>query len=86
MFNGLLRKVYADHVRQESHIKQSHLDWTIVRSGAFTEGKRNGQYCYGFLGTDNTKKLKISRADVADYMLKQLTDDTYLHKTPGLSY
>jgi hypothetical protein len=28
----------------------------------------------------------ISRADVADFMLQQLSDDTYLHKTPAVSY
>jgi hypothetical protein len=30
--------------------------------------------------------LKISRADVAEFMLDQLTDDAYLRQTPGLSY
>jgi len=28
----------------------------------------------------------ISRPDVADFMLKQLADETYLHRTPGVSY
>ena len=86
MFRGLLRQAYADHVTQEDHVKQSRLDWTIVRPGAFTDGNLTGEYHHGFPGTDKTKKLKISRADVADFMLKQLTDNTYLHKTPGLSY
>ena len=86
MFGLLLRSAYADHVSQENHVKQSHLDWTIVRPSAFTDGERTGQYRDGFPGTDKTTKLKISRADVADFMLKQLTDDTYLHMTPGLSY
>ncbi len=86
MFGGLLRQAYADHVTQEDYVKQSHLDWTIVRPGAFTDGNRTGEYRHGFPGTDKTAKLKISRADVADFMLKQLTDDAYLHKTPGLSY
>ncbi len=86
MFSGLLRQAYADHVSQEDYVMQSHLNWTIVRPGAFTDGKRTGEYRHGFPGTDKTRKLKISRADVADYMLKQLTDDTYLHMTPGLAY
>ena len=34
--------------------------------------------------TDKTIKARISRADVAEFMLKQLADDTYLHRTPGL--
>ena len=86
MFSGLLRLAYADHVRQEEIVKQSQLEWTIIRPGAFIDGKRTGKYRCGFSGTDNSVKLKISRADVADCMLKQLSDDTYLYKTPGLSY
>lgn len=86
MFGLLLRPAYADHVNQEGYVKQSDLDWTIVRPGAFIDGERTGQYRHGFPGTDKTTKLKISRADVADFMLKQLLDDAYVHKTPGLSY
>jgi len=86
MFGFLLRPAFTDHVNQENHVTQSNLDWTIVRPAAFTDGERTGQYQHGFPGTDKTTKLKISRADVADFMLKQLTDDTYLRETPGLSY
>ena len=86
MFGLLLRSVYADHVSQEDYVRQSSLDWTIVRPAAFTDGELTGKYQHGFTSTDKTTKLKISRADVADFMLKQLIDDTYLHKTPGLSY
>ncbi|MGD2083391.1 MAG: SDR family oxidoreductase [Chromatiales bacterium] len=86
MFKGLLRQAYADHVAQEAYVKQSDLDWTIVRPAAFTDGSRTGEYRHGFPGTDRSTKLEISRADVADFMLRQLTDDRYLHGTPGLSY
>ena len=86
MFGLLLRQAYADHVSQEDYVKESRLDWTIVRAGAFTDGNRTGVYRHGFPSTDRTIKGKISRADVADFMLKQLTDRTYLHETPGLSY
>ncbi|WP_019502313.1 NAD(P)-dependent oxidoreductase [Pseudanabaena sp. PCC 6802] len=86
MFGFLLRQVFADHVKQEEYVKQSQLDWTIVRPSAFVEGNRTGAYRRGFPGTDKTTKLVISRADVADFMLKQLTDNSYLHKTPGVSY
>jgi putative NADH-flavin reductase len=86
MFKGLLRQTYADHVVQENFVKQSPLDWTIVRPAAFTDGEHTGEYRHGFLSTDRAIKLKISRADVADFMLKQLTDNTYLQKSPGLSY
>ena len=86
MFGLLLRKAYADHGKQESYVEQSNLDWTIVRPGAFADGKVTGNYKHGSLSGDKAIKLKVSRADVADFMLKQLTDTTYLRKTPGLSY
>lgn len=82
----ILRHVFADHELQEDYIKQSHLDWTIIRPGNLTNGHLTGVYRHGFAATDKATKLKISRADVADFMLKQLMDDTYLHQTPGVSY
>ena len=81
-----LRHAFADHTLQENHIKQSTLDWTIVRPGNLTNGPRTGSYKHGFAADDRSITLKISRADVADFMLKQLTDETYLHRTPGISY
>ena len=86
MFGFLLRQVFADHEKQEKYVKQSSLDWTIIRPGAFVDGERTGNYRHGFPGTDKTSKLKISRADVADFILEQLKDNSYIHKTPGVSY
>lgn len=70
MFGLLLRPAYADHTLQETYVRQSNLDWTIVRPGAFIEGKHTGHYRHGFAGNDRTTQLKISRSDVADFMLK----------------
>lgn len=86
MFGLLLRAAYADHERQEKFVIQSDLDWTIIRPAAFTDGPHTGNYKHGFPGTAEGLTLKISRADVADFLLKQLRDDSYLRKTPGLSY
>ena len=86
LFPTILRKAFAAHEDQEKVIKQSRLDWTIVRPGAYTDGDRTGVYRHGFPATDKSIKAKISRADVADFVLKQLADDTYLHMTPGVSY
>jgi putative NADH-flavin reductase len=86
MFGLLLRRAYADHVRQEAYIKQSQLDWTIVRPGALVEGERTDRYRHGFPPNEKDLALEISTADVADFMLQQLEDDTYHYGTPGLSY
>jgi putative NADH-flavin reductase len=86
MFGFLLRKVFADHQLQEQYVRQSGLDWTIIRPSAFVEGDRTGQYRHGFPGTDKNIQLKISRADIADFILKQLDSQVYFHQTPSLSY
>ncbi|MCA9437111.1 MAG: SDR family oxidoreductase [Candidatus Omnitrophica bacterium] len=81
-----LRHAFADHERQEAVVKQSELDWTIVRPPHLIEGPRTGNYLHGFPITETQIQTKISRADVADFMLKQATEDTYLRQTPGVSY
>lgn len=86
MFGLILRKVFADHQIQEQYVRHSNLDWTIIRPGAFIEGTRTGKYRHGFPGSDRTSSLTISRPDVADFILKQLTDNTYLGKAASLSY
>jgi putative NADH-flavin reductase len=86
MFGLLLRRAYADHVAQERHIRNSDLDWIIVRPGSYTDGERTGAYRHGFAASDTGLKLQISRDDVADFMLNQLDEDGYLHRTPGISY
>ncbi|MFK5981262.1 MAG: SDR family oxidoreductase [Rhizobiaceae bacterium] len=87
MFGMLLRPAMADHNIQENSVRKSDVDWTIVRPAAFTDGPVTGNYQHGFSG--NSPKglaLKISRADVAHFLLKQLKSDTYLNQTAGLSY
>lgn len=82
----ILRRVYADHEMQENHTRQSGLDWIIARPAALTNGERTGSYQHGYTAANKTITYKISRADTADFMLKQLNDNTYLHKTPSISY
>lgn len=79
----VLRNAIADHEDKERIIKQSNLDWVIVRPAGLTDGDHTGDYRYG-----ETIDLgaRISRADVADFMLKQVSDDACLKKTPGVSY
>ena len=86
MFGMLLKQAYKDHELQENYVIQSKLDWTIVRPAAFTDGKRTGNYRHGFGPQEKGLTLKISRADVADFILNQVTQNTYLRKTPGQSY
>jgi len=45
-----------------------------------------GVYKHGFPPTEKNLKLKISRADVAGFMLQQLSGDAYLRRSASLSY
>ena len=86
MFGWYLKDVLHDHEQQEKHVIESGLSWTIVRPGAYTNGEKTGHYRHGFSFDDKTTKLKISRKDVADFIVKELTNDQYLLQTPGVSY
>jgi putative NADH-flavin reductase len=85
-FPLVLRRTFADHEGQEQLIRQSKLDWTIVRPTKMVDGGRTGVYRRGLADTKEKVKVKISRADVADFMLRQLTDDSYLRLAPWVSY
>jgi putative NADH-flavin reductase len=82
----LLQHAFADSEVQEGVIRASRTDWTVVRPGELTNGPRTSSYQHGFAARTQGLRIKVSRADVADFMLRQLTDLTYLHQTPGLSY
>jgi putative NADH-flavin reductase len=84
MFGGLLRPAFADHVEQERHVMQSSLAWTLVRPATFTNGPLTKTYRHGFASSERVA-LKISRADVAHFMLRELDDGHYLHRAVSLS-
>jgi putative NADH-flavin reductase len=76
----------ADHEINEGMIRQSHLDWIIVRPPMLTNGGRTGVYRTGEHLKVDSAIPKLSRADLADFMLNQLREDTFLHKTPEIMY
>ncbi len=73
-----------DKLRQEQLIAASDRDWVIVRPGVLTNGEALGNYRHGPKVGSYLWPVKISRADVADFMLKQLTDDEYVGAASGL--
>ena len=81
-----MKQLYSDHLIQESHIKASSLEWVIVRPGVLSDGKQTGVYQYGASTDNKAIKAKISRADTANFMLKQLDSSDFLYKTPYISY
>jgi len=86
IFPIVMRRLLVDHAGQEALISASSLDWTVVRPGNFTRGEGMGDYAHGFTTVDANLSFKISRSDVADFILRQLSDDTYLNRADALSY
>ncbi len=83
LMKTVLKKAMQDKERQEQIVRASGLEWTIVRPGGLTDGPQTGVYKSG---TDpKITAGQVSRADVADFVLKQLTDATYLHKAPSVT-
>ncbi|MFD1874855.1 NAD(P)-dependent oxidoreductase [Hymenobacter bucti] len=82
----LLRQAFADSETQEQHIRQSAVAWTIARPGELTNGPQTGAYQHGFAATAKGLRMKIARADVAHFMLRQLHEPTYVRAAVSLSY
>src|SRR5215472_783191 len=64
----------ADHETNERMIEQSHLEWIIVRPPMLTNGARTGAYRSGERLPARAIIPQFSRADLAEFMLKQLAD------------
>ena len=86
MFGLLLRPVFLDHELQENLVRASGLDWTIVRPSAFTDGPETDDYLEGFGPEERRLKLKISRADIASFLARQLTDRSRVRSAVAISH
>jgi putative NADH-flavin reductase len=75
---------FWDKTRQERLIAASHVRWVVVRPGALTDGAKRSRYRHGHGVGSFVRTVRISRADVADFMLNQLTDNTYLGAAAGV--
>ena len=60
------------------------LDWTIVRFPMLTDGPRTGKYRVGYIGKNSGSR--ISRADGADFIVKELAEAKYIGEAPVISY
>jgi putative NADH-flavin reductase len=82
----ILSTEIAGHQERENMIKQSSLEWTIVRACTLTNGIHKGVYRTGENISSKGIVVSISRADVADCMLAQLKDNHSIKKTVRVMY
>jgi len=82
-FKLVFGRAYEDKSLQEGLIKASSLDWTIARPGVLTGGRRTARYKI-LADAAQWRNGMISRADVADFLVRQIEDQTYLRQAPVL--
>jgi len=77
------REVYDDSMGKARVIQGSGLDWTIVRASILTNSPPTGGYRVGRM--ERGAGVRVSRGDVADFMLKCVTEGKYVHECPYIS-
>lgn len=78
-------RAYGDKDEQERLIKACSLDWTIAQPGVLTNGRRPERYNI-LDDASQGRNVSISRADVADLLVRQIGDRAFIRKTPALVY
>jgi putative NADH-flavin reductase len=78
------REIYADLARMEDVLRESGLDWTVVRPVRLTGKPVTGMYRTSF-GQNVRHGLFISRADVAHYMLHAIDEPETFRQTVGIA-
>jgi putative NADH-flavin reductase len=85
IFPLLLRKVYADKNRQEAIIKSSGLDWVLVRPSILNDQPGRNKI-RALTDLSSFHGGAISRSDVASFVLDQVRADTWVHRSPLISW
>ncbi len=81
----LIERSFADHEEVEKLLKQSSVEWVVARPGRLTNDPAKGVYRTLERFPKGTN-LIISRADVADFMVRAASGTDFLRKRVGLSY
>lgn len=84
-FPLLMRPMYDDKDRQEELLRDSESNWTIIRPGFLTNGPRTGRYRV-YEDLTGVTLGRISRADVAAFMVSELEQPQFERRTVNLSY
>lgn len=81
----VLGRIYADKEREEAIIKSQLKRWMIIRPGFLSNGPRTGKY-RALTDLQGIHGGRISRADVADFILAQAQSPQFIGQTPLLIY
>ena len=79
-----LPRVYAEHRAMLEELRKRDLDWIAVRPVILTNGPYTGRYRMVVEGIPRGG-YRVSRADLADFMIRQLTSDEFVRKMPAIA-
>ncbi|MTD55476.1 NAD(P)H-binding protein [Amycolatopsis sp. RM579] len=77
---AIARSVLRDAAGHLLVLRESRSDWTVVRAPRLTDTPPRGSYAVGVVGTNRVRS--ISRADLADAIVDQLTDESQMQRLP----
>lgn len=83
ILNLFFKQIAQDRERQEAIVRQSSLDWVIVRPTRLVDKPQPGKRKVVPEGKAGSIR-STDRTDLADFMLEQLSDDQYLHQAPAV--
>ena len=75
---------YREHRAMLEDLRTRNLEWIAVRPAILTNGPWTGRYRVVTEGIPRGG-YRISRADVADFMIRQLTSDEFARKMPAIA-
>ncbi len=84
VFRLFLSGVYREHRAMLEELRRRDLEWIAVRAALLTNGPPTGRYRVVTEGTPRWG-FRISRADVADFMIQQLTSDEFVRNMPAIA-
>jgi putative NADH-flavin reductase len=77
-------KILNDAIAHAELLKKSNTNWIIVRGPRLTNQPKVGKYRVGWVGVDASSQ--IGRADLADFLLKQVESSQFIGQMPFVSY
>ena len=80
MFPNALRELRG----MTKAVVESDLDWTVARITSPTDKPAKGTVRAGYLGRDKVGSA-MSRADIAAFLVAQLTDENFVNALPAIS-
>ena len=79
----MLHPAYEDIVQTAHIVRASDCDWTIVRVSMLTDKPKTGRFKVGYVNKE--MGMRISRADLAEFMLGQVLETNYYQQAPAIS-